>query len=447
MPIFRQDRIVAEAPQKLSIRCSLTDVFVRDVQISFLFFYAHRLNTVALARGLARVLSDFAPFNARLRQAGLDRFIECGNTGATFTIARNDSSLAATISRLDDRARRDLVDVIDARGAWSTGDPVLAIRVTEFADGQSALGVSWHHTVGDLQSLMGFMRAWSREVAGDTYVKPILVDDRDQYLNEKLPTADRAPTNLRYMRLLELSKLAAYVLTKGRDKRRVTFYFDPDELDRMRAALQSECGQRLSISDAISAHVCGAIAARDTQARDRRVSIAVDFRKRMGLPENVIGNMVSTIDAPYERGKPVSSLAADLRGALDNFADRHMNHRANLRLVESHGGIAKIGRFIPTGIDPFSGSLLVTNCSRYGIYDIDFGEAAPFLFLPASEGPLPWLGTMQEGFHNRGLNVEFELPRGVAARMLDEAGLREVHRYRDPSARSPDDVSNQAWLS
>jgi hypothetical protein len=446
LTVLSQQRVAAEAPQKLTIRCALTDVFVRDVQVSVVFFYEHKLDTTALTRGLARVLGDFAPFNARLRHRNGERFIECGDTGARFSIARSDSTLTATLADLDDRARLDLVDVIDARRCWS-GDPVLAIRVTQFADGHSALGVSWHHTAGDLNSVMSLMKAWSRAVTGLNYEKPLLVEDRDDYLNRTLLAADGVLPNLRYLKVTELLKLAAYILTKGRDKRRITLHFDPDELEHMRGTLQSDSGQRLSINDAVSAHVCSVLSSRDIKARDRRLSIAVDYRRRAGLPENVIGNMVTSVEVACEHGKPVAKLAADLRSGVDNFTAKYLNHHANLRYVQSHGGVAKITRFIPTAIDPFSGSLLVSNWSGAGIYDIDFGVAGPSHFVAAGSGPLPWLGVMHEGFRNRGLIVELELPRAVAARMLDEAGIREIHRYRSSPARLPDAESNPAWLS
>ena len=233
-----QDRIRAESPQHLTIRCALTDVFVRDVQVSAIFFYERKLDTDALARGLARVLGDFAPFNARLRRRGLEHFIDCGDNGASFSVRHSSRTLAETIAQLDVSNRSELVEVIDARGAWTTGAPVLAIRVTHFRDGTSALGVSEHHTAGDWSSVVALLKAWSRAVAGLDYEKPLLVDDRDEYLNHALPATDRVEPNLHYARLLELSKFGAYMLTKARDKRRLSLYFDSDELSRkLEAAL------------------------------------------------------------------------------------------------------------------------------------------------------------------------------------------------------------------
>lgn len=444
MAILRQERVVADAPQKLTIRCSLTDVFVRDVRCAFVLLYAHELNTAALARSLARVLGEFTPFNARLRRRGAERFIECGDTGATFTTARSERTLSETVARLDDRTRAELVDVCEPKRAWSHGEPVLAVRVTHFADGGSALGINWHHSVGDVASVISLLRAWSLEHAGRAYDKPVLVEDRDRYLERALPPTDRVEANLRYLRLGELPRLGAYMLTKARNKRRVTMYFDPDELECMRASLQADCDQRLSINDAVTAHVSAVVSSRDTQRRDRHVSMSVNFRKRTGLSENLLGNMVTTVETGFEWGKPASRLAAELRSAVDAFAEKHLNHRANLRLVESYGGFAKIGRFIPTGINPFAGSLLLTSWSRYGVYALDFGAGPASHFFTVGSGPMPWLGVVHEGFHDRGRIVDMELPPDVSARMLDEAGQRELHRYRGSGSAVAD---NPRWLT
>ena len=442
MTSSNSDRVRAEHPQRLSIRCAVTDVFVRDIPVSVVFLYDYPLDTQALTRGLQQVLGDFSLFNARLRRRGLERFIDCGETGCRFTVQRTASTLSETLANLDERARLQLVQPIAAREIWDRDEPVLSLRLTHFADGRSALGLSWHHTVGDWHSVMTFLKAWSTAVAGGAYAKPLIVTDRDAHFNSALPASELAPPNLRFMALQELPRLGLYMLTRARDKRRVTFHFDAPELERMRGELERESGQKLSINDALSGHVATVLAARDVKARDRRLSIAVNFRRRAGLPDELLCNAVSTMDVGCEQGKSAARVAADLRGALAEYADKHLNHRANLRVVEQHGGVAKIGRFIPTGIDPFAGSIVLSNWSRFGIYDLDFGGQAPSHFFTAGGGPLPWLGTVHEGFGGRGLIVDLELPTRVARRVVDETGLRQVHRYREGSAES-----RFRWLS
>lgn len=179
------------------------------------------------------------------------------------------------------------------------------------------------------------------------------------------------------------------MLTKGRDKRRISMYFDPDELSRMRDALQAECGRRLSINDAVSAQVWSVISARDVKPRNRRLSIAVDFRRRAQLPSNVLGNMVTTVETNCIWGSPANRVPADLRAEVEQFEDKYLNHRANLHYVRRHGGVAKVARFIPTAVDPFSGSLLVSNIRGTGIFDINFGGGPPTHYISANTAPLP----------------------------------------------------------
>ena len=353
----------ALSPREMLIRCGLTDVCVRNVPVSVAFLYEHKLDPDTLAQGLARVLGDFAPFHGRLRRRGAERFIECGDTGCPFTVIQRTDQLASRLEHLDEALRRSLVDEVDARAAWSRGGPVFSARISHFADGRSALGVSWHHSVGDFHSVMSLMKAWSRTVAGREYEPPLIVEDRDAYLNQVLPI-EHAPANLRLLLLRELPRFGAYMLMKAKDKRRITFHFDQAELHVLRSRLQLEAGRTLSLNDAISAHMAKTVAEWDRPTAARRLSIAVNIRKRAGLPEPLLGNLVSTLDVPCDPGRSRVRLAADLRGALEAYAVLHLNHRANLKLLEQVGGMAKVGRLVPTGVDPFAGSLILFELER-----------------------------------------------------------------------------------
>lgn len=433
MRVRTPELLRAEAPREMLIRCGLTDVCVRNVPVSVVFLYDGELDPETLAHGLARVLGDFAPFHGRLRRRGSERFIECGDTACAFSVVQRAERLTTRLEHLDEALRRSLVDEVDAAAAWSRGGPVFSVRISQFADRRSALGVSWHHTVGDFHSVMRLIKAWSSTVAGRDYAPPLIVEDRDAYLNEVLPTT-QAPANLRLLPLRELPRFGAYMLLKAQDKRRITFHFDPAELDAMRASLQVEAGRTLSSNDAISAHMAKIIANWDRPSAGRRLSIAVNIRKRAGLQEHLLGNLVSTLDVPCDPSRSSARLASDVRGALNSFAEWHLNHRANLDLLEHVGGMSKVGRLVPTGVDPFAGSLIFSSWSGFGIYDVDFGIEAPRQFLTASNGPLPWLGVVHEGFGGRGLLFDLELPSALAIRMQSEAARRDVHRYRSSAS-------------
>jgi hypothetical protein len=57
--------------------------------------------------------------------------------------------------------------------------PLCKVRVTQLADDATAIGFSWHHAIGDMQTLMLFMNAWAAAAAGKPLAEPVTVEDRD----------------------------------------------------------------------------------------------------------------------------------------------------------------------------------------------------------------------------------------------------------------------------
>ncbi len=80
-----------------------------------------------------------------------------------------------------------LVDPVNgATARWGLG-PVCKVRVTHLADDATAIGFSWHHAIGDMQTLMHLMNAWTAAAAGKPIAEPLIVENRAAYLDEHLP--------------------------------------------------------------------------------------------------------------------------------------------------------------------------------------------------------------------------------------------------------------------
>jgi hypothetical protein len=402
------------------------------------FFYERRLDADALAHALGRVLGDYCVFNGRVARRGAELYLECNDNGVALSVVRADTDMRTALGQLDSKDRKPLVDTIDAKRALAKGDPLFTVRITHFTDDTSCLGLCWHHSVGDMHSFMGLMQAWSRAVAGLDHASPLVVEDREAYLAQELPETSRPEPGVRHLGFGELAGLAYYMLTKARDQARARFYFAPDELERLRASLQTDGGERISINDALCAHMFSLIAARAPRVRSRQLSIAINYRKRVGLPNNLLGNMITGLHCVCEPGTPAGRIAGQLRHGVNHFAEEHMDYRTNVRFIESRGGAAKIGRFLMKSIDPIAGTLLVTNWSKFGVYDVTFGGEPPSFFMPAGEVPFPWLSAVSDGFHGRGLIYSVVLPSAVARRLVDDDGVREVHRFRDEAAPLPE---------
>jgi len=433
--IDRCARVRAHAPQRTTIRCALSDVLVRHYAVPVVFFYDRLLDPDALAHGLGVVLGDFAPFNARLTQRGGELFLDCNDHGVAFSVVTLQTDMQAGIAWLGTPRARELVDPIEGRRALRGDLPLLTVRITHFADGKSCLGVCWHHSVGDMHSCVRLLLAWSRAVAGLAYEKPMVVEDRSEYLERTLPSESAAATGLRYLEPSDLARLAWYMLVRARDRSMLSFHFLPEELVALRNSLESAAGRKLSTNDALCAHMLALIAERDPRPRSRQLSIAINYRKRLGLPESLLGNMVTSLNIPVESGAPAAKIASDLRGAVNAFADQHMDVRANQRFVASRGGMAHVSRCMPKGVDPMNGTLLVTSWSKFGVYDVDFGREAPAFFSGLGQAPFPWLSSIFDGFRGHGTIFTVHLPRAIAARLADSRGLAAVHRFREVGLR------------
>jgi hypothetical protein len=443
----QRDRVRAHSPQTPTVRCTLQDRMVRQFTAPMVFFYDRPLDADAIAHGLGRVLGDFCVFNGELVQRRGELFIECNDIGASFSIVERATTMQHALATLEDpRERMQLVEMTSAKPRGAKPNPLLSVRITQFVDGTSCLGVCFHHSIGDMQTFALFMRAWSQAAAGLAYDRPLVVEEREAYLDAAIAPTSRAKPSVRYLGVRQLAGFAAYLLTRARDRSGVCFHFGPRELEALRASVQSESSERLSTNDVLCAHMFSLIAARDPKPRSRHLGIPVNFRKRVGLPEALLGNMLSAINVWTEPGTHAAAIAGELRRSVDGFADLHMDYRANKAFAAEHGGASKASRFLMKGIDPINGSLLVTNWSKFGIYDVGFGGAGPRYFTGIGDTPFPWLSVVLDGFDNHGLLFSALLPAAIASQLNSEAGLREVHRFRDADSELPKIAHGLPWV-
>ncbi len=214
----------------------------------------------------------------------------------------------------------------------------------------------------------------------------------------------------------------------------------------MKEALLEESASVVSTNDVLCAHMFSMIADSDPRSCSRDLSIAVNTRARMGLPDNLLGNMVVGATISCQAGQASVDIATDIRAAINELAQHGMSHFANKRFITQNGGHAQMSRIIAKALDPVRGTLLVTNWSKFGVYDIDFGEDAPFYFTSISSAPFPWISTIAEGFFNDGLIFTVGLPTSVAERLLAKDVLKDIHKYRDNSMALPELARDLNWM-
>jgi hypothetical protein len=419
--------------QRLDIRCSAVDVALSNVAIHFVFFFQRQLDTTVLADGFAHALTNLPIFAGRMTLVGGALRIRCRGQGAPFTSVSSDRTLHEAIRALTEDSGDWLVDPVNgATARWGFG-PLCKVRVTHLADDATAIGVSIHHAIGDLQTLMFFMNAWSAAAAGKPLPEPVLVEDRAAYLDEHLPADGAADPGVRCLGLAETARSLLYLAKDGRKQRTLSLYFGDDEITRMREAYESR--MRLSANDVVCAHVSEALM-NAYPAVDRRIlAISVNTRKRCGLDPMLVGNILSALNVDIRRGETARSIAQRIRYDVDHFADEHCDMRINQEFLDS-AGKWRAARCVATGFNPVQWNPLITNVSGFGVYRVNFEDTSATYCTMVMKVPVAGYGSLIEGTAGRGLVFQMTLPPKDFEAMSSPAIREHLHRFR----RADDDI-------
>ena len=186
----------AGQPSDLVVECGLVDISLANLPTSVVFCYPHQLDVDRLADGLAVALDRLPVFGGRLRTSGDSLQIVCDDSGVPLDSYRVDEDLPEAIARMT-LPESGFVDHVQAARARLADLPLLTVRVSELSDGATAVGCSWHHAVGDLQSFLLFMHTWSAACRNLPLPEAVLVADRDGQLLAALPERDSGRPSFR----------------------------------------------------------------------------------------------------------------------------------------------------------------------------------------------------------------------------------------------------------
>ncbi len=421
--------------QRRDIRCNVSDAIVANLAVHIVFFFERRLDTDALARSFAMALTNLPLFAGRMAAFNGSMRIRCDGQGVPFTSVASGRTLQEAIRSSSEGDGLWLIDPVNGAAArWGRG-PLCKVRVTRLADDATAIGFSWHHVIGDMQTLMHFMNAWAAAAADEPLAEPLIVDDRAAYLDEHLPADGTCEPGVRCLELPEFARSALYLAKDARKHRTLTFAFDDDEVTHMRAAFQN--GMRLSANDVVCGHVSEAIMTADPSVDHRTLAIAVNARTRCGLDPMLMGNIITTLNIDVRRGESASSIAHRIRNHVDHFADEHCDMRANQRLMDA-AGRWRGARCVSIAFDSACWNPLISNWCGFGVYRIRFEETSPLYCVPLlTKLPVAGLGVLLEGTHGSGIVFRMSLPPGVFEDMSGPAIGEHIHRFR----RAGDDMA------
>jgi hypothetical protein len=413
--------------QRLDIRCNVGDAIVANLAVHIVFFFERHLDTRALTRAFEHALTNLPIFAGRMAMVDGTMRIRCEGQGVPFTSVSSRHTLREAIRSASKDNGLWLVDPVNgATARWGRG-PVCKVRVTQLADEATAIGFSWHHSIGDMQTAMHFMNAWAAAAADKPLAEPLVVEDRVAYLDEHLPADGAREPGVRCLGLTEIARSALYLAKDARKQRTLSFYFGEDEIARMRDAYGIR--MRLSANDAVCAHVSEVLMEADPAVDRRTLAIAVNARKRCGLDPMLIGNILTTLNLDLRRGATASSIAERIRHDVDHFADEHCDMRINQKFLDA-AGAWRAARCVSTAFNPARWNPIVTNWSGFGVYRIHFEDTFTSYCTPLLKLPLAGLGALVEGADGRGLVFQMSLPPKEFAATSSPAIREHMHRFR-----------------
>lgn len=420
-------RLITPTAARRDIRCDVGDAIVANLATHVVFFFERRLDTDTLADAFGRALERLPIFAGRMGLADGRMRITFDGQGVPFTCASSGITLRdAIVSTAADEGLW-LVDPVDGVAArWGLG-PLCRVRVTHLSDDGTAIGLSWHHAIGDMRTLMIFMNTWAAAAAGVTLPDSVLVEDRASYLDERLPADGASRPGVRCLGLGELARSTWYIAKNARRQKTVSVYFGDDELGRMRDAYERRI--RLSTNDVVCAHLAEALLKSHPAVAERTLAIAVNARTRCGLDPMLVGNVLTTLGVNVRVGDEAPLIAERIRHSVDHFADEHCDLRANQRFLDGLSGW-QAARCVSTIFNPDQWNPLVSNLSGFDVYRLGFEGLQPCYYTLLLKLPVAGLGVLTEGAGGRGLLFQMALPPEDFDAMVGQDTRAWLHRFR-----------------
>lgn len=414
--------------QRLDVRCSVVDVVLSNVANHIVFFFDRKLDCALLADALAKALAAVPPFAGRLTMVGGVLRIRCRGQGVPLTSVLSDRTCRQAIrSVAEDSGEWLLTPVHGATARWGVG-PLCTVRVTYLADDATAIGVSFHHAIGDMQTLMFLLNAWSAAVEGAALPTPLIVEDRAAYLDRHLPADGTSEPGVRCLGWGETARSLRYLATDGRKQRTLSVYFGDEEIGRMRQAYSGR--MRLSVNDIVCGHVGEAIMQADPVVDRRTLTVSVNARRRCGLNPMLAGNILSAVNIGMHRSEIAPTIAERIRQGVDRITDGHCDLRSNQRFFDTLGRW-RAARCVAGAFDPVRWNPLITNVSGFGVYRLRFQGESPLYCTLVMRVPVAGYGSLIEGVEGRGLMFQMTLPPKDFAAMSRQEMVAHLHRFRE----------------
>ncbi|KAK4387190.1 Stemmadenine O-acetyltransferase [Sesamum angolense] len=359
-----------------------------------------------LKRSLSDALATYYPLAGRIRE---NSWVDCNDAGAEYVEAWfNNVQLSDVIEKSGTEELKQYVPVEPCGG----GDVPLAVQVSFFSCGGTAIGLCLSHRVADAMSLVTFINAWAAACRGET--KTIALTQPTFSLASRFPPADFSkyfPSGA-----LPPSPPPPTIVTKR-------FVFDEQKLAALRKAVSGPLMEKPTRVEAVSAfiwrHFIKAARSKHNLNGEERIfaaTHAVDIRPRASppLPHQFFGNacaramaMTTTAEIEPDYYKLAIKLRDGIRKSDADYVTRLENGDSFLKYYadnEENDPAFKDGRKILEMCG-------FTSWYRLPAYEVDYGWGKPvwvsvigvphknlifFLGTKSGDGIEAWVNMLEE---------------------------------------------------
>ncbi|XP_008778923.1 uncharacterized acetyltransferase At3g50280-like [Phoenix dactylifera] len=379
-----------------------------------------------LLSSFARALDHFFPLAGRLATAkheetnSLSIFLDCNDEGAEFIHAS-----AATVTASDVLAPLYVHPVVQSffplngvLGCDGLSTPLLAVQVTELADGGIFIGCSLNHAVADGSSFWHFFNSWAH-----------LSRDRHQVSIPNPPTIDRwfldsCPPPIRLPFADRLDSIQRISFPPVRE---CALHFSARSIAKLKARANTEMGtDRISSLQALLGHLWRSVARarRLDPTQETTYSVLVGCRSRLGpsLPATYLGNAIMIARAKSTAGE-LSEHGPGWAAWLLNRAVASCGEAATRDWLESWAKEPSLVR-----MDHFNHCDLVTGSSpRFDIYGNDFGWGRPAAVRSGVGNKVDGKATIYPGPDPGSMALEVCLsPQALSSLLQDQEFMQAV---------------------
>ena len=398
-------------------------------QTSIVFSYDYPIELARLRDALAETLSDFPELAGCARADGNRFAIDWNDAGAQLSYTKAPAELPR--GRVGSPLREwtgALCDKLPASKVKQGKAPLLALRVTHYPDGSSALGMSWPHAIGDAGARYAFLLDLSARMRGERPParKPgtrAQITNASEAADDAALAAGGASAELRGR--WPNTKVLMRVVARGMRCETANILVSGDAIARMAEEARRDASTRISRQDALTASVWRAVhGGRDVPLY---TSLIFNIRalKELELDRELFGNAVVSDFTPRplaageqpSLGSAASLVREAYRGMSADFARRQI---AFMRRVDEE---SRIDEVVITAVERcLDDAMMFNNWSKFPSYQIDMGSGPPVWF-DVPRAPIPRLVVAKPHPTDRnGVDLHVTLSREARARVVAAMG-------------------------